>query len=169
RFNPMLIIGPAFCSVALASIWYGSEFLQHRVIGRDFLELPKSLLPVAFFTVAYEAELSESALRRLFDALGWAVLLLCCYAWCKWINLGFTQALNPYYSALNHDDALHYARRVYSTVGNPNILGQLMCWSFLIFFVAFLFRIDSIKSLLVSIVSLITMTMTASRYAVLAT
>jgi hypothetical protein len=168
RFNGMFVVGIVFCTATLLSTWYGAEFLHHRVIARDFFELGKSLLPVAFFTFAYEADLSETALRRVFDFFGAAILLVCIYAWAQWMNLGFTQKLNSYYSALNHDSALYYARRVYSTLGNPNILGELLCWSLMAFLLAAIFRVGGyIRNVSLALASLVTLVMTGSRYALL--
>jgi hypothetical protein len=168
RFNGVFVVGIAFCAATLLSTWYGSEFLHHRVIARDFFELAKSLLPVAFFTFAYEADFSEKALHRVFGFFGASVVLVCIYAWAQWMNLGFTQALNAYYSALNHDSALYYARRVYSTLGNPNILGELMCWSLMAFLLAAIFRVGGyVRNAALALASLVTLIMTGSRYALL--
>ena len=168
RVNGMFLVGLLFCGTTLLSAWYGAEALHHTVILRDFYDLPRALFPVAFFTVAYEAELSEGALRRLLSFFGAAVMLVCLYAWAQWANLSFTQTLNSYYSALNHDSALFYARRVYATFGNANILGQFLSWSVAAFALAALFRVGSqIRNIALALASLVTLAMTGSRYALL--
>jgi hypothetical protein len=168
RWNGMFLIGALFCLSVLLSVWYGAEALHHTVILRDFYDLPKALFPVVFFTLAYEAELSEVALRRLLNFLAAAILLVCLYAWAQWMDMSFTQALNPYYSALNHDISLYYARRVYSTLGNPNHLGQLMSWSLVAFTLAVLFGVGSqLRNITLMLATLVTLVMTGSRYALL--
>ena len=165
RANGMFLVGLLFCGTTLLSAWYGAEALHHTVILRDFYDLPRALFPVAFFTLAYEAELSEKALRRLLSFFGVAVVLVCLYAWAQWVNLGFTQVLNTYYSALNHDSALFYARRVYATFGNANILAQFTCWSVAAFALAALFRVgNQIRNIALALASLVTLVMTGSRY-----
>ncbi|GAC1700360.1 MAG: hypothetical protein NVS9B4_01640 [Candidatus Acidiferrum sp.] len=168
RWNGMFLIGALFCLGVLLSVWYGAEVLHHAVILRDFYDLPKALFPVVFFTLAYEAKLSEVALRRLLNFLAAAILLVCLYGWAQWMDMGFTHALNPYYSALNHDISLLYARRVYSTLGNPNHLGQLMSWSVVAFTLALLFSVGSrLRNTALMLATLVTLVMTGSRYALL--
>jgi O-antigen ligase len=168
RWNGMFLVGALFCSSVLLSAWYGAEALHHTVILRDFYDLPKALFPVAFFTLAYEAELSEISLRRLLGFFSAAILLVCVYAWAQWMHFGFTQTLNAYYSALNHDSTLYYARRVYSTMGNPNHLGQLMSWSVVAFTLAVLFRVgNTFRNITLMLATLVTLVMTGSRYALL--
>ena len=165
RPNGMFLVGLLFCGTVLLSAWYGAEALHHSVILRDFYDLPRALFPVAFFTLGYEAELSEKALRRLLSFFGVAVALVCLYAWAQWINLGFTSVLNTYYSALNHDSALFYARRVYATFGNANILGQFASWSLEIFVLAALFRVgNQARNIGLALAGLATLAMTGSRY-----
>ena len=165
RVNGMFLVGLLFCATTLLSAWYGAEALHHTVILRDFYDLPRALFPVAFFTLGYEAELSEKALRRLLSFFGVTVLLVCLYAWAQWMNLGFTQVLNTYYSALNHDSALYYARRVYATLGNPNHLAQLMSWCVVAFVLAVLFRVgNQVRNIALALASLVTLVMTGSRY-----
>lgn len=168
RVNGMFLVGLLFCGTTLLSAWYGAEAFHHTVIARDFYDLPRALFPVAFFTLAYEAELSEKGLERLLCFFGLAVLLVCLYAWAQWVNLSFTQVLNRYYSALNHDPALFYARRVYATFGNANILGQFMSWSAEAFVLAALFRVgNQVRNVALALASLVTLAMTGSRYGLL--
>lgn len=74
--------------------------------------------------------------------------------------------MNPYYSAGPHiDRALEYGRRVYSTMGNPNVLGQLMTWSLVAFTMALLFRVGNrILNAGVAFAWLVTLTLTGSRF-----
>jgi O-antigen ligase len=167
--NGMFPIGFLYCISNAISIWYGANILGHSVILRDFYELPKVLLPVAFFTLAYEAELSERSLRRLLVFFSMAILPVCFYAWCQFAGLSFTYKLNSYYSSGGHiDTALEYAHRAYSTMGNPNVLGQLMTWCVILFVLAALFRVGNRHAnLVISLACLITLVMTGSRYGLL--
>jgi O-antigen ligase len=169
RFNGLFLVGLCYCVSSVISIWYGAAVLGHDVIVRDFYELPKLWLPVAFFTLAYEAELTEDSLRRLLQFLAFAVLLVCVYAWCQWIGLGFTDRLNLYYSSGGHHDVnLRYGRRVFSTVGNPNVLGELMTWCVVAFTLAFLFRGGNrFFNAFVALACLVTLVMTGSRFGLL--
>jgi O-antigen ligase len=168
-WNGLFVAGALYSLCIPISIWYGAEFLRQTVIVRDFYEVPKVWLPVLFFTVAYEVRLSEAALKRLFVLLGIAAACVCFYAWAQWAGLSLTYVLNDYYSAGNHDDALFGARRVYSTVGNPNILGQLLVWCLAAFLLAALNRIGSrIWNISLATACLITLAMTGSRYGLIA-
>ena len=166
RWNHMFLIGLLFCICNVTSIWYGADLLGHAVILRDFYELPKVWLPVAFFTVAFEAELSETALRRLVLIFSAAILTVCLYAWAQFAGLGFTYRLNSFYSSGGHIDlALQYAGRVYATMGNPNVLGQLMTWCVVLFVLAALHRVGKWWwDILVASACLITLAMTGSRF-----
>lgn len=169
RFNGMFIVGAVYSVCFAISTWYGASLLHHSVELRDFYEIPKVLFPVVFFTVAYEAELPERALRRLIGFYSAAVLLACLYAWAQFANLGIANLLNPYYSGGEHIDlVLLYAGRVYSTMANPNVLGQLMSWSIPVFALAILLRVGNrIWNICMIAACLITLAMTASRYGVL--
>lgn len=169
HFNGMFLIGFLYCVSNTISIWYGADILGHSVILRDFYELPKVLLPVAFFTLTYEAELSERSLRRLILFFSMAILTVCFYAWAQFAGLSFTYKLNSYYSGGGHiDTALEYAHRAYATMGNPNVLGQLMTWCVILFVLAALFRVGNrYANLLISFACLITLVMTGSRYGLL--
>jgi O-antigen ligase len=166
HFNGMFVIGTLYAFCVALSTWYGADMLHHQVIFRDFYEIPKVLFPVLFFTVAYEAELSEKSLQMLFKAFGMAVLLVCVYAWGQFVNLGFTHQLNNFYSGGEHIDLLlRYVGRVYSTMANPNVLGQLMSWCLAAFTMAALAGVGSrIWNIVLAFACLITLAMTASRY-----
>jgi O-antigen ligase len=170
RFNGLFVIGTLYSFCVILSIWYGSTILRHTpVLLRDFYEVPKLLLPVAFFTLAYEAELSEASLRRLLDFFALAILLVCLYAWGQFAGLGITFPLNSYYSAGEHVDlSLRYLGRVYSTMGNPNVLGQLMGFAIATFTMAALFHVgNGVRNIAVVVACLATLAMTASRYGLL--
>lgn len=170
RFNGMFVIGFLYCACNGFSIWYGARILGHPVLLSDLYELPKVWLPVAFFTIAYEATLSESAIRRLLSYFSVSILLVCVYAWGQFFGLGFTYKLNPFYSIIGGhiEAALEYGRRVYATVGNPNVLGALMVFSVVLFVLAALFRVGgSIRNVFVALSCLVTLVMTGSRYGVL--
>jgi len=169
RLNGMLIAGALFCVCVALSLWYGSAVLGHGLILRDLYEIPKACLPVIFFTFAYEAKLCEPSLRRLFRYFSGALFLLCLYAWAQFFRVGFSYQLNAVYSAGEHVDySLQVLNRVYSTMGNPNVLGQLMDWGLAAFLLALFFGVGSRAWNMVLLVScFITLAMTASRYGML--
>lgn len=169
RLNAMFVIGMVFFACNILSILYGAEFLGHPVILRDFYELPKVWMPVAFFTIAFEAELTERSLRRLLDWFAFAVLLVCVYAWGQFAGSSFAYKLNPYYSPGGHIDAtLEYAKRVYGTVGNANVLGELMTWCVILFLFATVMRVGNpLRNIVVTLACLVTLVMTGSRYGLL--
>jgi len=166
RLNALFLIGFLYCLCNVISIWYGATILGHPVAGRDYYELPKVWLPVAFFTFGYECRLSELSHRRLISALRIPAILVCFYAWSQFANLPFTYKLNALYSSGGHIDlALQYARRVYATMGNPNVLGQLMVFCTLLFLLAFLNRVGNrLLHLFVAFACVITLVMTGSRF-----
>ena len=170
RPNALFLVGLLYCLCNVISIWYGATVLGHPVVLRDFYELPKVWLPVIFFTFGYESRLSEESCRKLILAFSIPVLLICFYAWAQFANLGFTYKLNAFYSSGGHIDlALRYARRVYSTMGNPNALGQLMDLCALLFLLAFLYRVGNrMVNLLVALACVITLVMTGSRFGLVA-
>jgi hypothetical protein len=169
--NAMYVVALVFCACIGMSLVYGTEVIGHPLLAPDFFEFPKAVFPVLFFTLAYEADLSESSLRTLAAALVPAVLLICLYAYGQWFNLGFTYYLQPYYSGGLHDDgSLSHYRRVYSTLSNPNTLGILMTWVITAFVLAALFRVVRRFWILAALVaSLITLSMTGSRYGLIDT
>ena len=170
QWNGMFLAAAAFCVCILLSIWYGSAALHHTVLLSDFFELPKAWLPVIFFTIGCEAELSEDSLRRLLNWFTVAILLVCLYAWAQWMDLGITLPLNLLYSSGNHDDVLKSVRRVYSTMGNANVLGELMVWSIVAFILRALSRTENLAAnLAIAFACMVTTAMTASRYALINT
>jgi hypothetical protein len=166
RLNGMFVVAALFSCSILFSLWYGSAFLHHSVIVRDYYEIPKVWLPVVFFTLAYEAALSEGSLRRLLVFFALTMLLVCLYAWAQFAKLGISYRLNPYYSGgLHIDRALEYGGRVYSTMSNPNVLGQLITWALVAFILAFLSRIGSrVLFLGVAFACVVTLVLTGSRF-----
>lgn len=168
RFNGMFLVGLFYCACTTISIAYGATVLGHPLDYRDFYELPKDCLPVAFFTIGYEAELSESSLRRLLTCFSFAALLICLYAWGQFANLGFTYKLNSFYSGGLHIDlALEYARRVYATMGNANVLASLMAWCVVLFTLASVLRAGHrLLFSLTALACLVTLVMTGSRHGI---
>lgn len=166
RLNSLVVVAALFSFSILLSLWYGSAILGHTVVVRDFYEVPKVWLPVAFFTIAYEADLSETSLRRVLSVFAGAILLVCLYGFAQYTNLSFTYRLNPYYTGGGHiDRALQYAGRIYSTMGNPNVLGQLMTWSLVAFSMAAIFRVGNLaRNIGLAFACLITLAMTGSRF-----
>jgi O-antigen ligase/polysaccharide polymerase Wzy-like membrane protein len=168
RLNGMFLIGAMFTFSLLISTWYGAVVLGQDVELRNFYDIPKIWFPVAYFTMAYEAKLSERGVRRLFYAYGFATLLVCFYAWGQWRGIPLTLTLNSYFSGGIHDRALLLTKRVYSTMGNPNVLGQLLSWAVVCFILALLAKVGSrLWSGLIIFSSVLTIAMTASRYALL--
>lgn len=171
RFSSLFIVGALYCVSILLSTWYGAAVLHHSLALRDFYELPKVLFPVAFFAVAYEADLTETSLRTLLSFFAATILLVCFYAWGQFIGLDITYPLNAYYSAGEHvDRALRYIGRVYSTMGNPNVLGQLMSWSIVLFTMAALSKVGSrALNIFLALACCVTLGMTGSRYGLVTT
>lgn len=169
--NAMYLVALVFCVCIGMSMVYGTQVIGHPLLARDFFELPKTIFPVLFFTLAYEADLPEKSLRTLAAVLVPSILLICLYAYGQWFNLGFTYYLQPYYSGGLHDEgSLEHYRRVYSTMSNPNTLGILMTWVIAAFTMAALFRVDRRSWFLAALVaSLITLAMTGSRYGLIDT
>jgi O-antigen ligase len=165
----MFIVGGVYCSLVLLSTWYGFAVLGHKVIARDFYEIAKLWLPVVFFTVAYEARLSERGLGRLLGFFSAAVMLVCAYAWAQWLGLSIAHKLDPYYAgSIFIEGALLRYRRVYSTMGNPNLLGELMTWCVIAFTLAALHGIGSrVRNAAVALACLVTLAMCGSRFGLL--
>jgi hypothetical protein len=166
HLNGMFVVGALYAFCIALSTWYGADMLHHQVIFRDFYEIPKVLFPVLFFTAAYEAELSEESLRMLLKCFGVATFLVCFYAWSQFAGLGFTYRLNGFYSGGEHIDLLlTNVGRVYSTMANPNVLGQLMSWCLVAFTMAALSGVGNrIWNIALAFACLVTLAMTASRY-----
>ena len=171
RLNPMFLVAFVFCICILLSLLYGTQVIGHPLLARDFFELAKTVLPVIFFTLAYEADLPEKRLRNLVAWLALAVLLICAYAYGQWFNLGFTHSLQPFYSGGAHDEgSLEHYRRVYSTLSNPNTLAILMTWAVAAFTMAALFRVGRRSWVLTALfASLVALAMTGSRYGLIDT
>jgi O-antigen ligase len=168
-FNGMFLVGALFCFCIALSLFYGFAVLGHPVILRDLYEIPKACLPVLFFTLGYEANLSENSLRRLFNYLAGGLFLVCIFAWAQFLRVPFTGHLNVLYSAGEHaEKTLRAINRVYSTMGNPNVLGQLMDWGIAAFLLALLFAEGNrVRNLLLLSSCFVTLAMTASRYGLL--
>jgi O-antigen ligase len=169
--NAMYLVALVFCTCIGMSMLYGTQVIGHPLLARDFFELPKTIFPVLFFTLAYEADLPEKSLRNLAVVLVPAILVICVYAYGQWFNMGFTAYLQPYYSGGLHDEgSLEHYRRVYSTLSNPNTLGILMTWVIAAFTMAALFRVGRLTWLLTALAAcLITLAMTGSRYGLIDT
>jgi putative inorganic carbon (hco3(-)) transporter len=171
RANGMFIAALLFCTSVVISIIYGTDVLHHQLLVRDYFEIPKVWLPAFYFTFAYEVELSEGALKRFLTFLTVPTVLICLFAWGQHFNLDVAYRLNPYYTGGQHIDvALERYNRVYSTFGNPNILGQFLSWTLVIYTSAFLFKVGTrVRNLGIALACMGTMVLTGSRYALLAT
>jgi O-antigen ligase len=171
RPNAMWLIATAFSFCIAFSIWYGAEILRHPVLIRDFYEIPKAFLPAVFFTIGLEARLEQGALQKLWKCFAGVIAIVCAYAWAQFFNFGFTYALNSLYSGGEHiDNGLLMHGRVYSTMGNANVLGQLMTWAIAGFVLLFLFRIgNQLLNISLMLSCTITLAMTGSRYGLITT
>jgi len=171
RLNPLFAVALAFNICLALSLLYGTVVIGHPLLARNLFELPKAWFPVLFFTLAYEADLSERSLRALGKSLFPTTLLICFYAYAQWFNLGFTRYLEPYYSGGLHDEGgLAHYRRVYSTLSNPNTLGILMTWVITAFALRALFGVGKrFWNIVFILASLATLAMTGSRYGLIDT
>ena len=144
RFHAFYLIGALFTISVSFSLLYGTAILRHPLSYRDYFEIPKCWLPVLFFTIAYEAELTERGLNRVLDWLALAVTLICLFGWAQFFHLGFADRLIPLYSDMGHNyGALLRYGRIFSTMGNPNSLGEMMSWSMTLYVLAFLFGVGN--------------------------
>src|SRR5208282_3876794 len=166
HLNPLFFVAVTFCACIACSLVYGTQVIGHPLLLSDFFELIKPLFPWLFFTLAYEADFSEDSLRTLNATMFLSILLICLYAYGQWFDLGFTSYLQPYYSGGPHDDGgLAHYRRVYSTLSNPNFLGMLMTWVIAAFVLGAQFRVcKRAWNIALLVASLVTLTMTGSRY-----
>lgn len=171
RINVLFTVGIAYSCCILISLLYGKFVLGHELLYRDLYEFPKIWLAVAFFTIGLEVRLSEASIRRVFFVFSLAIIPVCLYAWAQWMDLGVAHWLVRFYSGGWHDEgALAHYRRVYSTMGNPNLLGQLLTWAIAAFTVALMNRIGSrFFNVILVLACLITLAMTGSRYGLLDT
>jgi O-antigen ligase len=170
RFHSFYVMGILFSISVAFSLAFGTLVLHHPLSYRDYFELPKCWLPVLFFTLAYEAELTERGLNRLLNFFAIAITLVCLFGWAQSLNLAIAARLTPYYTDMGHNyGALVRYGRVFSTIGNPNGLGQLMSWCLGVYVLAFLFGAGSrLRNLGVSTLCVITVALTGSRYGFLA-
>ena|SRR5271168_2062102 len=171
RLNGMFVAALLFCTSVVTSMVYGTDVLHHQLLLRDYFEIPKAWLPAFYFTLTYEMELSEGALKRFLNFLIIPTALICLYAWAQHFNLNIAYELNPYYTGGQHVDlGLERYNRVYSTFGNPNILGQFLSWTLVLYTSAFLFQVGTrARNVVIALACMATMVLTGSRYALLAT
>jgi O-antigen ligase len=170
RFHAFYIIGALFSLSVGFSLVYGTMILNHPLSYRDYFEIPKCWLPVFFFTIAYEAELTERGLNRALNYFALAVTLVCLFGLAQYLNLGIAARLTPLYTDMGHNyNALLRYGRIFSTMGNPNALGQLMSWCMSVYVLAFLFGVGSrARNLCISAMCVSTVALTSSRYGLLA-
>jgi O-antigen ligase len=171
RVNAMFAAALVFSICVVMSMIYGTDVLHHELLYRDYFEIPKAWLPALFFTMTFESQLPEKAVQRFWRFLIIPTSLVCLYAWAQYFNLGISYFLNNYFSGGEHVDlALRRYSRVYSTFGNPNVLGQFLSFAIISYTAAFLFEVGSrARNVAIAIACLITMVLTGSRYALLAT
>jgi O-antigen ligase len=169
RLNGMYAVATLMAFSIALSMWYGSQVLGHNLILRDYFEIPKMFLLATYFTIGYEAELSEEGLQRMLNFLSLSLLLICIYGWGQFFDFSFTYKMNPYYAgSARHELGLEHYHRVYSTMGNPNVLGQIMSWCLVLYTMAFLFKVGSkVRNVGTAFLCLITSVMTGSRYSLL--
>lgn len=171
RANPLLIVTILLGVSIACSLIYGTKIIGHPLLFSDLFDLVKPLFPFLFFTIAYEADLSEDSLCMLNTTLFACVFLISLYAYAQWFNLGFTAALQPYYSGGLHDEGgLEHYRRVYSTLSNPNFLGMFMTWVIGAFTLGALFGVcNRLWNIALLLMALVTLAMTGSRYGLIDT
>ena len=169
RLNAMLLIATLFAFSIGISMWYGSDVLGHNLVYRDFFEPPKMVLIALYFTIGYEAELSEASLQRLLNFLSIALLLIAIYGFGQFFDFGFTSKLNPYYAgSARHELGLEHHHRVFATMGNANVLGEILSWCIVLYTMAFLFKVgNQFRNAGTAFICLMTSVMTASRYSLL--
>jgi O-antigen ligase len=170
RLHAFYAIGVFFTLSVTVSLIYGTLILNHQLSYRDFFEIPKCWLPVLFFTIGYEAELSEKGLKQVLNYLAVAAALVCLYGGAQFLNLGIAAKLNPYYTDFGHNySGLIRYRRIFATAGNPNALGQLLSWTLVIYVLALLSGVGSrARNICISIACVVTVALTSSRYGLLA-
>jgi hypothetical protein len=158
-----------FSLSVLVSIGHAAVYLHHAPLIRDYYDVVKVWFPVLFFTIAYEADLSDRALQRLLTMLGFATVLVCLYGWAQFLDLPGLDKINPYYSGGEHHDVnLEAAKRVYSTLGNPNVLGQFLSCAFVCYVLKFLSNVGNpVISAVIALVVASTLVLTGSRYALI--
>src|SRR5262249_18195970 len=111
------------------------------------------------------------SLRKFLAFMAIPAFLICLYAWGQFFRLDFAYALNPLYTGGEHVDlALQRYDRVYSTFGNPNVLGQYLSWTIIAYAAPALFRVGKrVRNLAVVLICMVTIVLTGSRYGLLAT
>ncbi|HME13010.1 MAG TPA: O-antigen ligase family protein [Candidatus Acidoferrum sp.] len=170
RFHPFYVIGTLFAISVSASLTYGTIVLGHELLYRDLFEVLKCWLPVLFFTFAYEAEMSERGIQRLLNYFALATALVCGFGWAQFLNLEIAARLQHFYGDEGHNYlALLLYKRVHSTMANPNVFGEFLSWTLVVYTLAFLFDCGSrLRNLGIGLLCAVTITLTSSRYALLA-
>jgi len=171
RFNAMFLVALSFCAAVLISMIYGADALHHQLVSSDYFEIPKAWLPALYFTVAYESNLSERALKRLLTFMAVPTLFVCVYAWAQRLEWNIAYRLNPYFAGGEHNEAsLQVYGRVYSTFGNPNVLGQFLSWMIVLYAAAAIFQVGGhLRNVGIVSICMVTAVLTGSRYALLST
>jgi hypothetical protein len=163
------VLGALLSFSVLVSIIYGSVHFHHLLLTRDYYDAVKVWLPVLVFTIAWEADFDEQAARRFLTVLGIATLLVCLYGWAQFLDLPGSDKLNLYYSGGEHHDiGLKLERRVYSTQGNPNVLGQFLSCALICYVLTFVSKFGSqIGNGMIILAITSTLVLTGSRYALI--
>jgi O-antigen ligase len=163
------ICGALLSLSILVSIFYGSTYLHHALLIRDYYDSVKVWLPVLFFTIAYQADFDEQATRRFLAVFSVATLLICLYGWAQFLDARVADKLNFYYlGGEHHDIDLQLERRVYSTFGNPNVLGQFLSCALICYVLVYVSRFGSrIKSAAITLAIITGLVLTGSRYALI--
>jgi hypothetical protein len=169
RFRSYYVIGVVFSISVALSMAYGVQILHHDLSIRDFSEIPKSWLPMLFFSVGYGAQLSESGLRRLLNYLAFATILICLLGCAQFLDWKIALLLMPYYGDGGHNDyTLMVYHRIYSTLTNPNVLAQFLSWTLIVYVLALVFGVGSrLRNVAVAAFCLINIVLASSRYGIL--
>jgi len=169
RFYYLYIWGVLFSICVFASLLYGEAFLHNEVVGSDYYEILKIWLAVGLFTIGYEARLGEAALRHFITVLGWCSFAVCLFAVGQSVGSRRVETLTLYYATAEHNiRGLIAHGAVYSTFGNPNVLGQFLSAAQVCFTLAFLARVGRrLWTGPLALFVVLCMILTGSRYALL--
>src|SRR5271166_6040934 len=169
RIRMFYLIGIVFSLCVGLSTAYGAQILHHSISIRDFSEIPKSWLPMLFFSVGYGAQISESGLRRLLNYLAIAAFLICLLGWGQFFDWKIAAILTPYYGDGSHNDyTLKVYHRIYSTLTNPNVLSQFLSWTIILYVTALVFGIGNrFRNMFIPAFCLVNIVLTGSRYGIL--
>lgn len=160
-----------FSVLVMGSLVYGAVFLKQEIIGRDYYEVPKIWLAVLLFMIGFEARLGEKSLRRFLVVLGLCTVTICAYAAAQYWRLPGVDVLDNFYFLTedNYNGMIRYGR-IYATFGNANVLGQFLSCMTICYITAVLGRVGRrMWSTILTLLAMLVLTLTASRYGLIST